>query len=166
MSTFLKTFLILLVIVVFGAIVYLLVSDTDFISSGNTNSPLATSSGQPVSGLATSNTAAAAIDAQVVSQEFLTQLLNIRSIKLRDDIFSRPSFISLTDFTIQLIQPGNEGRPNPFAPFGVDAVNMFESQIPFSDDAFGNIDLSSGGFGEAQMFSSPPIIVPQGGSNN
>jgi hypothetical protein len=54
------------------------------------------------------------------SQEFLALLLNIRSIKLDDSIFSNPAFGVLQDYTIILVPEGNEGRQNPFAPIGVD----------------------------------------------
>ena len=116
MSNGLKFLLIILVVAVFGAIGYFLffAGDTPISLSGQ-ESPLQTSQGEPVSGL---NTVNEDIDAEQIGQEFLTQLLNIRSIKLRDDVFSRPAFVSLVDFTIELVQPGNEGRYNPFAPFG------------------------------------------------
>ncbi len=119
MSKGLKIFLMIMILVVFGAIAYFLLGNEDFsLNVSPTASPLSTGTNEPVSGLAAQNTAE--IDADQIGQEFLTQLLNIRSIKLREDIFSRPAFISLTDFTIELIQLGNEGRVNPFAPFGVD----------------------------------------------
>ncbi len=123
MSTGLKTFIIILIIIVFGAIGYLLfTSDGSSLISGSTStSPLQTSTGAPVSGLASTGDD---IDADQIGQEFLTQLLNIRSIKLRDDVFSRPAFVSLIDFTIELIQQGNEGRDNPFAPFGFDSAQQ------------------------------------------
>ena len=123
MSNGLKIFLIILILAVFGAIAYFLLGDGEYsLNVAPTSSPLQTSDSQPVSGLTPSNTAE--IDADQIGQEFLTQLLNIRSIKLREDIFSRPAFISLTDFTIELIQLGNEGRPNPFAPFGIDGTTL------------------------------------------
>lgn len=119
MSKGLKIFLMILILAVFGAIAYFLLGNEDLsLNVSPTASPLATSTNEPVSGLAAQNTEQ--IDADQIGQEFLTQLLNIRSIKLREDIFSRPAFISLTDFTIELIQLGNEGRVNPFAPFGID----------------------------------------------
>ncbi|OGI82007.1 hypothetical protein A3I95_03425 [Candidatus Nomurabacteria bacterium RIFCSPLOWO2_02_FULL_44_12] len=55
-----------------------------------------------------------------VGQEFLSLLLNIKNIKLNDGIFSDPAFATLHDSSIVLIQEGNEGRPNPFAPIGSD----------------------------------------------
>src|SRR5437870_3090792 len=51
-----------------------------------------------------------------VGQEFLSLLLSIKSIKLDGSIFERKSFQSLQDFSVPIIQPGNEGRINPFAP--------------------------------------------------
>lgn len=122
MSKGLKTLLIFLIIVVAGAIVYLLMGEDIKISTPTLSSPLQTSTGQNVSGLAEQNVPD--VDADQIGQEFLTQLLNIRSIKLRDDIFSSPAFLSLVDFTIELNQPGNEGRQNPFAPFGVDDATL------------------------------------------
>ncbi|MDQ5883133.1 MAG: hypothetical protein QG654_45 [Patescibacteria group bacterium] len=120
MSKGLKILLMFLILAVFGAIAYFLLGNEDFsLNVSPTASPLETTNSQPVSGLAAQTTPD--IDADQIGQEFLTQLLNIRSIKLREDIFSRPAFISLTDFTIELIQLGNEGRENPFAPFGVDS---------------------------------------------
>ena len=117
MSKVLKIILIFLIIVLAGAIGYYLLSGSEM-SSAQPSSPLQTSTGQPVSGLGQQN--APDVNADQIGQEFLTQLLNIRAIKLREDIFSSPAFISLTDFTIELIQQGNEGRENPFAPFGID----------------------------------------------
>lgn len=135
MSKGLKIFLIFLIVVVFGAIGYVLLSGEEVpsLSLGTaTGSSLQTSTGQPVSGLAAQNTAE--IDADQIGQEFITQLLNIRSIKLREDIFSRPSFVSLTDFTIELIQLGNEGRDNPFAPFGTDGSTLPSDMLSIPAD--------------------------------
>jgi hypothetical protein len=57
---------------------------------------------------------------QELGQEFLSTLLGLRTIKLDDSIFTSPSFNFLRDFTTVLIPEGNEGRPNPFAPIGVE----------------------------------------------
>lgn len=57
-----------------------------------------------------------------ITEEFLTLLLSVKSIKLDDSIFTDPAFASLSDSTIVLTPDGNEGRPNPFAPFGNDVV--------------------------------------------
>jgi hypothetical protein len=55
-----------------------------------------------------------------VDSNFLATLLNIRSIKLNDNIFIDPAFTNLRDSSIVLVQDGNEGRKNPFAPIGND----------------------------------------------
>ncbi len=53
-----------------------------------------------------------------LAQDFLTLLLNVKSIKLDDSIFTDKAFISLHDSTIILTPDGDQGRPNPFAPVG------------------------------------------------
>ncbi|HEY4715430.1 MAG TPA: hypothetical protein VIH31_02910 [Candidatus Paceibacterota bacterium] len=81
-------------------------------------------------------TASAPTSSQV-GQEFLSLLLNIRSIKLDDAIFSNPAFGVLQDYTIILVPEGNEGRINPFAPIGVDTSPVeafpFTETIPSAD---------------------------------
>lgn len=155
MSKGLKIFLMLMILVVFGAIAYFLLGDNPDLSLkvSPTASPLQTSTNQPVSGLAAQTTPD--IDADQIGQEFLTQLLNIRTIKLREDIFSRPAFVSLTDFTIELIQLGNEGRVNPFAPFGVDGETpAFDPLDPSASDLQFPQDTS------ATPFSGSGNVVP------
>lgn len=56
----------------------------------------------------------------LMGKDFLSLLLNVENIKLDDTIFTDPAFATLHDSTIELIQDGNEGRPNPFAPLGSD----------------------------------------------
>ena len=56
------------------------------------------------------------------SQDFLSVLLNVKNIKLNDDIFSDPAFISLQNTSIDLTPDGTEGRPNPFAQIGSDTT--------------------------------------------
>lgn len=60
-------------------------------------------------------------DGGAIAQDFLSLLLNVKSINLDDKIFSDPAFISLEDSSIELVPDGTEGRPNPFAPIGSDA---------------------------------------------
>ena len=57
-----------------------------------------------------------------VAKDFLTLLLNVKNIKLDDAIFSDSAFGALRDSSITLTPDGNEGRPNPFAPLGIDIV--------------------------------------------
>ncbi len=56
------------------------------------------------------------------TKDFLTLFSNIKNIKLDDAIFSDSAFNSLHDSSIVLIPDGTEGRPNPFAQFGNDAI--------------------------------------------
>ncbi|MEK7089026.1 MAG: hypothetical protein AAB913_02765 [Patescibacteria group bacterium] len=60
----------------------------------------------------------------LIAKDFLSVLLNVKNIKLDDTIFSDGSFTSLRDSSIFLTSPGpgDQGRLNPFAPIGSDAV--------------------------------------------
>lgn len=58
----------------------------------------------------------------LIAKDFLSVLLSVKSIKLDDTIFSDKAFINLRDSSILLVSPGNEGRLNPFAPIGYEAV--------------------------------------------
>ncbi|MBI3888502.1 hypothetical protein HY311_01780 [Candidatus Nomurabacteria bacterium] len=60
----------------------------------------------------------------LVTQDFLTLLLNVKHIKLDDSIFADPAFGSLHDSSITLVPDATTGRPNPFAQFGNDAVSV------------------------------------------
>jgi hypothetical protein len=74
--------------------------------------------------------ATAGIVQDSVAQDFLTDLLNVKSIQLDDAIFSDPAFATLRDSTIVLVQDGNEGRPNPFAPIGSDIYTSTSTLTP------------------------------------
>lgn len=52
-----------------------------------------------------------------LSQEILTSLGQLHTIRLDPAIFVDPVFVSLTDFGVP-IAPQNAGRRNPFAPVG------------------------------------------------
>jgi hypothetical protein len=52
-----------------------------------------------------------------IGQEFLSMLLSLRDIRLDGRIFQNAQFRSLRDFSTPITRvPGEEGRPNPFAP--------------------------------------------------
>lgn len=68
-----------------------------------------------------------------LAQDFLTDLLNVKSIKLNDSIFSDPAFATLVDSTIVITQDGTEGRPNPFAPIGSDVIKVPVSPTPTTE---------------------------------
>lgn len=81
----------------------------------------------PVANLTSSSTTAvpvagvsASTQPSAIGSDFLSILLNVKSIKLDDSIFLDPAFLSLHDSSILLISDGTEGRPNPFAPIGAD----------------------------------------------
>jgi hypothetical protein len=57
-----------------------------------------------------------------IAQEFLAELLSIKSLQLDDAIFAGIVFASLKDPDVLIIQDEKEGRPNPFAPIGFGAV--------------------------------------------
>lgn len=52
-----------------------------------------------------------------LSQEILTTLSQLHTLRLEPAIFTDPTFVSLTDFGVT-IPPQNAGRRNPFAPLG------------------------------------------------
>ena len=84
--------------------------------------PLTSSTGSPnVSAAGTDTSANPTTD---VNKDFVSILLSVNSIKLNDSIFQNQAFISLRDSSITLIQVGDEGRINPFAPIGVDTTNL------------------------------------------
>jgi hypothetical protein len=58
---------------------------------------------------------------QTVGRELLALLNTLRSLSLDGDVFERPEFASLIDFSVP-ISPNPLGRRNPFAPIGVGNV--------------------------------------------
>lgn len=65
-----------------------------------------------------------------LAQNFLSLLLNIKNIRLNDEIFNDPAFNSLRDSSIVLVPDVNTGRINPFAQFGSDPVPANPTPIP------------------------------------
>ena len=121
MKSLLKKGIIILIGVAFIAVFYVLFFKNDK---------------QPVSDLSSSvpveNTVNAGLNTTDTSlgSELLSTLLNLKTIKLNDQIFQNQSFTSLRDFTITLVATGTEGRPNPFAPIGNDqAVSPVERSV-------------------------------------
>ncbi len=109
------------VAIVLAAVVFIFVGKTKPEGSG-TASGLSTAAGNSVSTIVNPRPASA-VEASAVGQEFINQLVSLQAIKLDDSVFSSLGFQALEDFTIILVQPGNEGRPNPFAPFGADGID-------------------------------------------
>lgn len=67
-----------------------------------------------------------------IAKELLVVLLNVKNITLNDAILSDPAFKNLVDSTVTLIAEKNEGRPNPFAPIGSDALVPPANIVPSS----------------------------------
>lgn len=55
-----------------------------------------------------------------VSNQFLRLLLSVNSITISNELFAKPTFLALKDFSTRLESDGSEGRPNPFAQLGTD----------------------------------------------
>lgn len=54
-------------------------------------------------------------------KDLVSTLLALRAVKLDASLFTDPAFISLKDFSTQIVAEP-VGRPNPFAPLGVNAA--------------------------------------------
>ena len=102
-----KNIIILVVVAVILILVYFY-----FIKGNSDQTALISSSPNPVLPANGANA-----DSQI-TQDFLSLLLNVRSIKLDDTIFSDVAFKNLSDSSITLTPDGTEGRTNPFAPLG------------------------------------------------
>ena len=131
MSKTLKKIIIALVVIVLIGV------GASFFAGGDTQiqNPLqSTMSGNTAAPLATQNTGISS-NTEQINREFVSTLLNLESINLEDDIFSEPAFSALVDNTVRLNQPGNEGRPNPFAPIGTDTLsnNRIQNQASVVD---------------------------------
>ncbi len=57
-----------------------------------------------------------------ISDKFLALLLNMKTIKLDQGIFTDTAFTTLRDFSTTIAPETNPGRNNPFAPIGLDST--------------------------------------------
>jgi hypothetical protein len=71
-------------------------------------------------------------NAQNASRDFLALLLNIRSIKLDDTLFTSPAFSALADLSRPINPDTDPGRANPFAPLGADS-DVISTQVTTSN---------------------------------
>jgi len=92
--------------------------------------------------LPNTNTPVATDGTPAVGGEFLALLLSVKNIKLNDGIFADKAFQSLTDSSIILIPDGNEGRPNPFAPFYSEDISIV-TNTPEENTSSGGTTLIS-----------------------
>jgi hypothetical protein len=79
-----------------------------------------------VAGLAQTDQAGSGTD---IGREFLTSLLNLKTLTLSDKLFTNSSFQTLEDFSIAIIPPNDPGRPNPFAPVSGSVVGVNDGTI-------------------------------------
>ena len=91
------------------------------------------------------NTSGTAVGQVAEAGNFLSLLLNVQTIKLNGAIFASPAFRNLHDSSIELVQDGTEGRPNPFAQLGLDAPSVSPPAPPAEPGPQG--DASSQGQG-------------------
>lgn len=61
----------------------------------------------------------ATVDTTAADQDVIATLLSLRATRLDNQIFSDPSFLTLSDFSTTIV-PEPVGREYPFAPLGVD----------------------------------------------
>ena len=118
-----KNIIIVVVLLALAGVAYYLFAGKISTPVATTSSSLQTSTGAVPTNSIINPDQLTQDDASRISQQFVNQLVNLKAIKLNDDIFSSLAFQSLQDFSITLVQPGNEGRPNPFAPFDADGID-------------------------------------------
>lgn len=140
MKSKLKNIIIFVVIFILAVVAY-----NAFFKKERDTAPLLTTTGLPA------QLGGAPVDQSVIGRQFLTTLLNISNIRLDDSIFLSNEFNSLRDFSIPIIPPGDEGRLNPFAPFGAEELESLETPVTteeatdITDTAVelnGSVDLS------------------------
>lgn len=162
-SSIIKKIVILLIVIVIGAVVYnVFFKSKAPVGNLSSSAPIAT-------------TGAGSVTETTVGRELLATLLNLRTIKLNDQIFTNPSFTSLQDFTITLVGLGNEGRPNPFAPIGTDqsggqaqvssvatapATNITKNSATLGGVISNNSNSFSGWFEWSKVGATPAIKTP------
>lgn len=117
MKKILKPLFLLALIIIAGAIGYNLFFSNPSPSTEESLTSLVTDS--PVDTTADLGFSA---DPNEINREFVALLLSVQSISLDTDFFTDPGFSALVDYSLELNQPGNEGRPNPFAPIGYSGV--------------------------------------------
>lgn len=110
-----KNIIIFVAIAIIFSLIYIF-----FIKSSSDDATSLVSSGEQPSSTLTDT--GAPDPNSLIAKDFLSLLLNVKTIKLNDSIFSNIAFLSLHDSSIILIPDGTEGRPNPFAPIGIDSI--------------------------------------------
>jgi hypothetical protein len=122
MNSKIKNIIIGVVVIAVLVLVYIF-----FIKKSSTETGLTSSSGDSV---VAEVPGASSTNAEEVGKDFITVLLSVKSINLDDSIFKDKAFMSLNDSSITLIQVGDEGRPNPFAPIGSESESLLPNTTP------------------------------------
>jgi cell division protein FtsX len=122
MSSKIKNIIILVVVAVALVLVYVFVIKKDPADQAL----LTSSSNNPISSDLSTNSDGSTSQ---MNEDFILMLLSVKSIRLEDAIFKDQAFTSLQDSSIVLVQLGDEGRPNPFAPIGAESAGISEPQI-------------------------------------
>lgn len=116
MKTNIKKIIIVLVVIVlaFVAYQYFFAKETPAKpSTALSSSKTATNTTSATTAKTTTTAKAPAVKKEA---DFLSTLLNISKIKVDGTIFSSPSFNSLQDNNVPIVNEQTAGRPNPFAP--------------------------------------------------
>ncbi len=113
MSKNIKNIIITIVIVVGGGVGYLLLFGNS--KDQNSNSSLS---------IYDSSIPSENIDTQISDDTaFLSTLLGLSEIKIDSQLFLNPTFNSLEDNTVEIVNSGVIGRENPFAPLDGPEIN-------------------------------------------
>ncbi len=141
MSKKIKTFAIVILVIA------LIIGATTFMSNGKrttqTDTSLSSSKGAGVTSMAPQN-----------NTEFSSLLSTIKGIEIDTSIFSNEAYMTLRDYPVIL---GSDiiGRPNPFAPIGLDApVGGSTTEVQFETLQPAKITSTTAEFGAQALVSS------------
>ncbi len=155
-------------ILLFVFIFAILVVGYMFFSKKDTNQPAASGTLGSTTGVANvSGSAGRTGVGSDIGREFLTSLLNLKNITLDDSLFTEPSFTSLQDFSTTVAATSAQGRPNPFAPLGLDSSTatsalgggngLVVELPPVSGGASGGADTGNGSIPAVNTLSADLI---------
>lgn len=69
-------------------------------------------------------------EVSILSDELFLLLGSLENLSLDDSVLFNPAFRALRDISIPLLREGNQGRPNPFSPLGVDTAASAIQALP------------------------------------
>lgn len=133
MSRTIKILFIFVFVGAFGVIGYSVVQKSAHSQDEPLLSSTTTGSAVPI------NSTPSSTDQQIA--DILGLLSNLQGVKLNTNFFTSPEFLSLVDLSQPIPAATNIGRPNPFAPIGVDL-----GTVP-QDGTFGGTGTTGGSTG-------------------